>query len=125
MPAAKAYSGRLAFDPDSGFHLGEDGKKVVTDDEGKSWRYANDDDPSHLERYHRRFAEIDSTANQFAELAFKHGEEQAATMVEPHHFEAQPDDAHYDENAEGKSSPKSDPDAVAATVTSHTEAPHD
>lgn len=122
MPAKAAYSGRLAFDPETGFHVSEDGKNVVTEDGGKTWRFAKDGDPSHVERYHERYVTVDSTANKFAELAFKHGEDRAAELIEPHHFEAQPDDPHYDESADGKSTPKFHPDEVAPTVTSHTDA---
>src|SRR5690242_21961732 len=119
--AHKAYSVRLAFDPETGFHLAENGKPVVTEDGGKTWRYAVEGEPSHIERYQERVVAVDSTANQFAELAFKHGAERAAELVDPHHFEAQPDDEHYDEGADGKSSPQSDPDHLAATITSHTD----
>jgi hypothetical protein len=108
--AAKAYSGRLAFDSDTGFHLAEDGKPVVTEDEGKTWRYATADDPSHIERYQQRVLEIDSTANKFAELAFEHGPEQAKAMVDEHHwYEPDPTDP-----------APADPDHVAKTITSHT-----
>lgn len=113
--AAKAYSGRLAFDPETEFHVDVDGKPVVTDDEGKTWRYATADDLSHNDRYQQAVAVVDSTANRLAELSLEHGREKAAELVEPHHFEVQPDDAHF-----GKV--KTDPDHVAETITSHTEA---
>ena len=114
--AAKRYDGRLAFDPETGFHLSEDGDPVVTDDAGKTWRYAEEGDPSHLERYHERHAAVDSTANRLLELQLEHGREKAAELMRdehPHHFEVQPDDPHAD-------GLKSDPDHVAAKVTSHT-----
>lgn len=110
-----AYKGRLAFDPDTEFHIDPEGKPVVTDDGGKTWRYAKDDDTSHNARYQKRLLVVDSTANAFAELAYQHGKDAAASMVEPHHFEVQPDDAH----AGGV---KFDPDDVAETITGHTEA---
>lgn len=98
MPAAKRYNGPLAFDSDSGFHVTADGEKVVTPDEGKSWYYAREGDPSHFERYHRRYATVDSTANRFAELAYQHGEAKAEELMrdeQPHHYEVQPDDPHF------------------------------
>lgn len=95
------YSGRLAFDPDSGFHLGEDGRRVVSDDEGKTWRYATRRDTSHHTRYHKRFVTVDSTAN--------------AADPEPHHYGVQEKDPHADGLIE-------DPDSEAATITSHTAA---
>lgn len=101
MAAAKAYSGRLAFDPDSGFHVGEDGKNVVTEDEGATWRYARAGDPSHIERYQERVIAVDTTAN--------------AEAPEPHHYEVQADDPHF-------AGVRSDPDAEAPVLTSHTDA---
>ena len=122
MPTKKSYKGRLAFDPDLRMHVDEEGKPVVTEDDGKTWRYAVEGDLTHIARYQQRIVTIDSTANELAILAFKHGEEQANEMVSAHHWEATPDDEHYDENAEGKSNPQLDPDDVAETITSHTEA---
>lgn len=95
-----SYSGRLAFDSDSGFHVDPRGKKLVTDDGGKSWRYAKRGDPSHQARYHSNYVVIDSTAN--------------AETPEPHHFGVQDHDAHY-------GGILSDPDVVAEKITSHTE----
>lgn len=92
------YSGRLAFDPDTGFHVSVNGRKVVTDDGGKTWRYAKRSDASHNARYQTRVAVIDSTSED-----------------DPHHLKATADDLHV-------GGLLSDPDAVAATVTSHTEA---
>lgn len=116
------YTGRLAFDPDTGFHTDPQGRKVVTDDHGRTWRYAEKLDPSHNARYQQQVAVIDTTANEFAELEFRHGPDVAARMVSAHHFEAQLDDAHFDHAAPGKTKIKFDPDVVAATVTSHTDA---
>jgi hypothetical protein len=66
----------LAFDQDTLFHIDPQGRKVVTDDAGLTWRYAKRGDPSHSERYGARVAVVD-----------------ASTEAEPHHFEVQPDDA--------------------------------
>lgn len=103
-PRGGAYSGRLAFDPDSGFHLAENGRRVVTEDEGKTWRYARRGEQSHFTRYHKRYAAVDSTAN--------------AEKPEQHHWGVRADDPHVDGLIE-------DPDSVAPTVTSHTEAYRD
>lgn len=101
FPRRGRYEGRLAFDPDAGFHTDAKGRRVVTVDEGLSWRYARRSDTSHNARYQQRVLLVESTANQ--------------ATPEPHHFEVQPGDAHYDGLV-------ADPDVVAATVTSHTEA---
>jgi hypothetical protein len=141
--AAKAYTGRLAFDPETGFHTEmlagkvnvpvelEDGtwgnatedrlvpgKRVVTDDGGKTWRYATAEDTSHNDRYATGLLTVESTENKLLELQLEHGREKAEALMrdeEPHHFEVQPDDPHF-------ASVRVDPDHVAETVTSHTEA---
>lgn len=95
------YTGRLAYDPETDFHLSEDGKPVVTDDGGRTWRYATNDDFSHFAKYHERYAVVDSTAN--------------AAEPEPHHFEVQPDDPHFNGMTYV-------PDVKSATNTSHTDA---
>jgi hypothetical protein len=97
----EAYSGRLAYDPETDFHTDPSGRPVVTLDGGKTWYYALDDDFSHFSRYHERYAVVDTTAN--------------AAEPEPHHYEVQEDDAHYD-------GIKSDPDIIAERITSHTDA---
>lgn len=104
MTEQETYSGRLAFDPDSNFHLAEDGRRVVTEDEGKTWRYAVDGDYSHFERYHRRWVTVDGTAN--------------AEQPEPHHYAVLANDPHFD-------GVRFNPDMEAPTVTSHTEAYRD
>jgi hypothetical protein len=101
LPKRGSYRGRLAFDPDSGFHTDGDGRKLVTEDEGKTWRYAKRSDSSHISRYQRRVLVVDTTANQ--------------EIPEPHHFTPAFDDPH----ANGL---QFDPDEKAAVVTSHTEA---
>lgn len=114
-PASGPYKGRLAFDPDSGFHLAETGEKVVTHDEGKSWHYAQEGDKSHLERYQRQVKTIDSTSNKHAELALEHGEPRASELIEPHHHAVQSQDAHYNGIV-------FTPDMDAPFETGHTEA---
>lgn len=115
MPKQGAYVGRLAFDPDTELHIDPDGKPIVTDDGGKTWRYATDDDASHNDRYGETVITVDSTANQLAALSYEHGAERAAGLVEAHHFEVQPEDPHFDRV-------RFDPDAKAAKITGHTEA---
>jgi hypothetical protein len=136
----KAYTGRIAFDPDTETHremipgkvnvpvqlddgtwgnTTEDslvpGELVVTDDGGKTWRYAEDGDPSHNSRYQEQVVGVDSTANQLLELSLEHGADRAAELVDAHHFEVQPDDPHF-------GGVKFDPDPVAETITGHTDA---
>lgn len=111
------YRGRLAFDPETNFHTDNEGRQVVTPDGGQTWYYAEDGDPSHFERYHKRFAEVDTTAN--AVLGMDPSE---AREAHPHHFEVQPDDPHYDGSQQNKTALLYDPDVEAAKITSHTEA---
>jgi hypothetical protein len=132
MAAAKRYSGRLAYDPETDFHTDEEGVPVVTDDGGKTWRYADDSDPSHHERYHERYAGVDGTANRLLELQLEHGRVKAEELMreqEPHHFAPTEDDPHFQEGATDPvtgevthTRVKSDPDHIAATVTGHTDA---
>lgn len=96
-----AYSGRLAFDPDTLFHTDPEGNPVVTDDGGKTWRYATSKDESHNKRYHGVFKVVNTTAN--------------AAEPEPHHFQPSPADPHY-------GSVQFLPDHEAETATGHTEA---
>jgi hypothetical protein len=119
------YSGRLAFDPETDFHTDPDGNPVVTEDGGKTWRYATDDDVSHVEQYHERFATVDSTDNRLAELMVEHGRDRANEIMrgtDPHHFEVQPGDDHHDADARNKTKLASLPRKKAGTTTGHTEA---
>lgn len=120
----KPYTGRLAFNPDTGFHIDPDGKPVVTYDGGRTWRYAVKPrfwrrnvkpDKSHNARYQERAVVIDSTANQYARLVYEHDDTVAAAEVDPHHFAVDFEDVHV-------SGVRFDPDEVAETITSHTDA---
>ena len=116
------YSGRLAWDHASGYHLAETGDprplndaekadkrawlealdvsddhiqahldtatvvephKVVTEDRGKTWRYAAPADTSHTDRYHERFVTVNATQpptiDKYGRPVFVPGNE--------HHFE--------------------------------------
>lgn len=95
------YSGRLAFDSDSGFHLDPDGNRVVTKDGGQSWEYAVEGDYSHYQRYHQRYAELKGTNLE--------------EVPEPHHYGVQPDDPHH-------AGVRFHPDMEAHKQTSHTDA---
>lgn len=106
------YVGRLAFDSSSGFHIDPKGFSLVTDDAGKSWRYAVKGDQSHQEKYHERVVPLIGT-----------------TETDPHHLFPTPDDPHY---CAGATDPETgqttntrlinSPDDVAPLETSHTEA---
>lgn len=127
---AGEYHGRLTFDPENNFHTDDDGNTVVTEDGGKTWRYASDDDDSHFDRYHQQFAGVDGTANRLAELSYEHGRERAEEMLreeQPHHFEPQEGDPHFAAGARSESGvvthtrTTSVPDQKAATLTGHTD----
>jgi len=101
IPKSGSYRGRLACHPDSNFYTDSEGRKVVTEDFGLTWRYAKKGDTSHVHRYERRVLTVDTTANQ--------------EVPEPHHYAVAGNDPH----ANGL---VFTPDAEAATETSHTEA---
>lgn len=132
MAGRKSYSGRLAYDPETDFHTDAEGTPVVTPDGGETWVYAEADDPSHHDRYHQAYANVDGTANRLLELQLEHGRVKAEELMrdeEPHHFEPSPDDPHYQQGARDPVTGEvthtrvaSDPDHVAATVTGHTDA---
>jgi hypothetical protein len=128
-----AYHGRLAFDPETNFHTDPEGNPVVSEDGGKSWRYAKADDLSHFDQYHERFADVDSTANRLAELQQKHGEDKAAELFKSdaanaHHFEPVADDPHYEQGATNKDGVVTHtrvtavPNKKSVTLTGHTAA---
>lgn len=98
-PRRGAYTGRLAFD--GRFHADPKGRRVVTPDGGKSWRYATFKATPHNARYELRALMVTGTANQ--------------PEPEPHHYGPLPEDPH----AAGL---VFHPDAAAPTVTSHTDA---
>lgn len=99
LPRRGSYTGRLAFDCESGFHLSADGRRVVTTDGGKSWRYANRKDDSHQDRYQKNAVLVKGTDGEDA-----------------HHERPLLDDPHF----EGLVFTMSDDDA--ARETSHTDA---
>ena len=83
------YNGRRSYDSKIGYHLTEDGSRIITDDKGKTWRYAKEGDPSHFMKYHKRFVPIVSTAQKMNELQQEHGRVKAEKIMreqEPHHF---------------------------------------
>lgn len=107
-PKRGPYVGRLTFDPATEFHTDPDGRRLVTLDDGKTWRYAKRGDASHNARYQHRVLVVDGTAN--------------SPNPEPHHFNVQPDDLHHDDANPGTAKPIFSPDETAKTETSHTEA---
>lgn len=125
FPKRGVYTGRLAFDPESGFHVDSDGRNVITLDGGTTWRYANRRDASHNARYERRRVTVDSTDNAHIAIVAEHGPavaEQRMWEQYPHHFEVQPHDAHFDGSAKNKTRLIFHPDVEAPTKTSHTDA---
>ena len=102
LPKRGPYRGRLAFDPDTGFHVDPVGRKVVTDDAGKTWRYAKRGDSSHQTRYQQRVVVVASTTDEG-------------------HAAGDPAHAHHLDTA-AAGGLVAHPDAVAPVQTSHTEA---
>ncbi len=131
MADRKAYHGRLAFDPDTDFHIDPEGKPVVTFDDGVTWFYATDGDTSHAARHHQQTLVVDGTQIQLIELQLEHGREKAEQLMKelhPHHYDPLPDDPHYVKGAKDEAGKvhntriKFSPDHVAETETSHTAA---
>lgn len=100
QPKRGAYTGRLAFDPDSLFHTDKQGRRLVTVDEGKSWRYAKLGATSHNARYQTGVAHVvtPTTAEAF----------EAGDPAHAHHEMIGPGPSH--------------PDVIAPVQTSHTDA---
>lgn len=118
FPKRGVYTGRLAFNPDTGYHMDDRGRHVVTHDGGRTWRYAKRSDLSHQGRYEQQKVTVESTHNFHLSVLGGHGPDEAErrTRVEhPHHYEVQDGDPHKD-------GLKHDPDAIAPFVTSHTDA---
>jgi len=117
-----AYQGRLAYDSDNDFHIDPDGHAVLTEDGGRTWRYAAPDDTNHYDRYHTGVLHVVKTTGTVeGELLAKYGSDRAEEVAQmmreqhPHHYETQPEDPHF--AAVGSHS-----DSKAPKVTGHTEA---
>lgn len=91
------YVGRLAFDPDSEFHFDPKGRRVVTTDEGVTWRYAVKTDTPHNARYGNRALGVNPSVDG-----------------EPHHVSPELGDRHFD-------GIQFLPDEKSVTHSSHTE----
>lgn len=105
LPRRGEYIGRLAFNPDTGFHVDPEGRHVLTEDGGKTWRYARRADASHITRYHRQTLAFRATATEQAE---KDLTDEQMLALHPHHFE--------------QASAPTIPDGIAETATGHTAA---
>jgi hypothetical protein len=126
---------RLATDGAGNLYIDEPGHedhaKLVKYHEG-SFVVIGPDEPSHNDTHEQQVLVVDGTrdadsVNAAAEAA---GQDPAnfQWMVNAgdgenmHHFETQSDDAHYDENSPNLTKMKTLPDALSATMTSHTDA---
>jgi len=115
------YQGRLVADG-NGNLLADEGPRrgePVAFDEGQ-FIFVAPGEPSHNERHHQQFAQMAGTVDESMTddpdlVNVKDGENL-------HHFEVQPDDPHYDEDAPNLTRPVQLPDSVSATITGHTEA---
>lgn len=103
------YRGRLTFDGEH--HLLADegkwkGRPVAWDEPSRAFLFVQKGERSHNERYHHAFVVVAAT-----------------TPNDPHHDRPIPDDPHFETTAlERNTRLAFDPDPVAATITSHTEA---
>lgn len=126
---------RLATDGDGNLYIDEpdhpDNAKLVKYHEG-SFVTIGPDEPSHNQTHEQQVLVVDGTRDADAVRAAAEAAGQDPSNFEwmvnagagenMHHFETQEDDAHYDESAPGKTKMRSLPDAIAPTITSHTDA---
>lgn len=102
----------------------EEPHKVVTDDHGKTWRYATESDTSHNSRYHQ----ASKVVTQTVDWAVGPDGVPVKRAGDEHHYQAQPGDPHYELGATNSKGIVTNtrvqflPDDVAAKATSHTEA---
>jgi len=107
------------------FRFGDNHGKPVAEHEG-SYVFLSAGEPSHNDRHHQQFVVVDSTvdASQTDDPDLVNADEKNNA----HHFGVLPDDPHYEEGAtdyRGRVTnmrTRFDPDSVAATSTSHTDA---
>ena len=107
------YTGRLVTDG-NGNLLADEGDRAgepVAYDEGQ-FIFIEPGSPSHNERHHQQFVDFEGTNEENAE-------------DNPHHYEVQEDDPHFDADAENKTKLRQLPDKVAAKSSGHTEAYHE
>lgn len=122
MPTG-TYRGRLVADgngnllADEGEHAGH---PVYHDLETGQYVFAQPGEESHNERHHQQFVDVLSTVDQ--SMTDDESLVNADSTENPHHFEVQEDDPHFDEGAPNKTRIRHDPDRVAATATGHTDA---
>lgn len=122
LPRYGAYTGRLAFDGE--FHTDPEGRRVVTTDEGKSWRYGRLGATSHNARYSKRTVVVQGTDKELVDLALEHGSPESPNFETAHNIMRELHPQHYgvslvDVHRHGL---VFTPDVEAVTETSHTEA---
>lgn len=115
------YRGRLACDG-QGNLLADEGEYAgypVAFHDG-SYVFVQPGEPSHNDRHHKQFTEpitgtVDESMTDDPDLV------NADSTTNAHHFETQPDDPHYDEEASNKTRVKQNPDSLSRYMTGHTE----
>lgn len=127
---------RLATDGAGNLYIDEpdhkDHGQLVKYHEG-SFVQIGPNDPSHNKTHEKQVLVVDGTrdADSVNAAAEDAGQDPAnfEWMVNAggehgnmHHYETQPDDAHYDEDSPNKTKMHTLPDALSATMTSHTDA---
>lgn len=118
------YHGRLECDGQGNLLAAEGEHKgyPVAFHEG-SYVFVQPGEPSHNDRHHQQFVSFEGTVDQ--SMTDDETLVNSDHDTNPHHFEVQEDDAHYDENSPNHTRLSFHPDAIAAQVTSHTEASHE
>lgn len=116
------YHGRLACDG-NGNLLADEGEHAgmpVAYHEG-SYVFVQAGEQSHNDRHHTgSFLSFGSTVDE--SMTDDPSLVNATRETQPHHWEVQPDDAHYDPDAPNLTRPRLLADAQAAVTSSHTEA---
>lgn len=87
-----------------------------------SYVFVQPGEQSHNERHHQNAVDMFGTQDTDPDAPGYAGTKEEPVAGAEHHFGVTEDDAHYDPDSPTGVKTKFDPDRIAATVTSHTEA---
>lgn len=119
----ETYTGRIECDG-YGNLLASEGERagmpIFHDVDAGDYKFVEPGGPSHNERHHKQFVSMDGTVDE--SMTADKSLVNADADRNPHHFETQSDDPHYDESMPNKTRMRFDADALAAKITGHTDA---
>jgi hypothetical protein len=111
------YNGRLAADGQGNLLADEgdrQGEPVAYDEESDAFHFLSPGETSHNARHHQQFATVDGTSDETA------GTPDDPTPGQEHHFGILPEDPHFNDEADGRTQLRFDPDKHASKVSGHT-----